>query len=1524
MDAVIKTTTSDKVNPQNATKKRIRHGGINVTPTRKNPLMRVMKHIVSKKQKPDVVAVAAAASAAASAASAAPDALALALQEVINARAKLARSNELMLENGLSGNLYSQLVNVHNRLSSVIKKGDTQENIHERTKVKKIIELIRNKKAYTNKLELAIETAKQEARKAFGDNYKSSDLYKNKLDNLKLDNLSNIAKLDKTIAEATSFLAHITASEVKEDAKEKAKAAKETAEINAEIEEIKEIIVAEDKAAKKKAEKEGLKQYSAAETKRGDELTNQAKYEATSAAKKKALEEGLKQYSAAETKRGDELTNQAKDESFVAEKKKTDKIVAAAAVAILAAATEAKAAAEAKAAVAAAVKPVVAPQPVEPLKVAGKLGSRVPTGIPVDNNKIGDPLIPSGIIDDNTTIEASIANTNQALLKSIDLCIAVQKSTVEDKNVIDNKIIVAINDTINSENYNFSKNTLKKAIEAISSITKDYVTYSRVESSYGKDTVRYRYIKERKSAVEPAGAEAIKVLGEHENLQTLVTSIVAILPYYVIDKKNAFSIIAIFTILAAKDCVKFASSTSLTIPALNSFMAALNAFEASLELEAINEKLKKQTGGTGDDAFMTGGDKFKIAMSAAASAIKAAPGAAAGMGKAAAGVGKAAVGMGSRVKASGEAMGAAASAIKAAPAAAARGAARVASSGMGMMRGKKADAGVAADVAADAGEEKEALRLYQDQEEKTTDVVEEDDKAPPSITDRIALQIAQVKASNNLALKAEHYFYTCVALQEEAERSGSSELKMKANSARFFAQGYYLKAKTSAEEVTATTLNTGSVSAEALGILTKENIDNQKEKREAIDNVVKKIMNATTSVEEKITQLMEQLNLLLDNKRELYDAPNIQADVTNAKAIEEQAHIASINKIMNYLNEKNIDLKYYWAEIVTSKYDKEKLRGKVGIINEITETTKTENTENADVKGLWNVKLWIPDTKGEYISSPHGAVSKNMKVITKDNKTIDTFIQQNSVSIYSVRFLKDIKYDPYLSNNRQPDVTNANTRTLGRLTSANRRYRSRVNAITNVSGLTRDIIDNAADFGSRVNKKTLGIGEFKSKYKNEIAKILDYEISDEAEQNLLKTVIVYKNKKLSIRDILASNISSIFAKGETSLNVFRQQNLKKNFEKKKPDPDDEEEGAAGADDGEPEEEDDEEEEGDAKTVKDNPVKGNPVLNTVTGIKVGGGQEDQEEDQEEEEQTGGLGGYGFRNFDKDDAENFIDFILKSLLELQKINGTADSKLSNNQALLFEKYLRSLFGKVGPITLNTLLPQIDNTIEVSVLVIQHFINRLNQENEGKQKNKEGEGKGDDKGDDKGEEKKDDTPAKKISQLNFSLKHNAESVADAIIDITLNTQELKGSEADIENYLDRKYDAAMKKPRDEEMGRIANSQLRDVFKSIFGESMSTINIYRENIRKMDELIDTINEKNINKKFKEINGLLVFAKIDKGKGVITYKMPNKIMTNLEALPADDDNDAKLARALALIAQLKDATDIEAIKAKAREQQFI
>ena len=743
---------------------------------------------------------------------------------------------------------------------------------------------------------------------------------------------------------------------------------------------------------------------------------------------------------------------------------------------------------------------------------------------------------------------------------------------------------------------------------------------------------------------------------------------------------------------------------------------------------------------------------------------------------------------------------------------------------------------------------------------------------------KTAANIAKVKAANNLALKAEHYFYTCVALEEEAAKSGTEDIKQKAYTARFFAQKNYLTAKKMAETVTkAVLVSDNGVKPEDLGILTIENITQQTNNRKTIDQYVKKIMNGPTSIEDKTRVLIDKLNDLLESKRKLYDAPNIEATVVNAKATEEQGHIESINKIMNYFKTTNIDLKYHWAEIVTTKYEKEILRGKVGIINEIT-----ENTKNADVKGLWNVKLWIPDTEGEYISSPPGAISKYMKVITKDNNTIERFAKRDFVSIYSVRFLPDIIYDPNLPNNRQPDVVNANISKLGTTWFP----KSWHNVDVTPSSLTRSAIDNAAYYGSRLNKKTLGIGEFKSKYKNEIAKILDHEITDASKRNLLKQVIVYDNKKKSIRDILASNISSIFAKGETSLNVYRQQNLRKNFKKKKPDPEDEEEG-------DKEEVDDEEED-----VEEGEDGEEGEYGKKANLKGGALQE-------EEEQIGGLGSYGFRNFDRADARDFIDFILESLLELKRKLKTFDKdqedkledKLTDTQALLIEKYLISLFEQIGPSGLNKLLPQISNTKTVSKLVIRHFIKRLKRRQEGK------EGKEDK------EDKEDKTPAKQISELNFSLKHNAESFASAIIDITLNSEELQGTEDEIENYLNKKYDKAMKIPFEAEKSRIANSQIRQVFIDVFGDKLTTINEYRKRIKEMDDLIDTITKTNIKQKLKNIEGKLGIATIT--NDVITYRLPTNLKDALNSMPTTETPEEQLAKARALIKELTStATD--------------
>ena len=213
---------------------------------------------------------------------------------------------------------------------------------------------------------------------------------------------------------------------------------------------------------------------------------------------------------------------------------------------------------------------------------------------------------------------------------------------------------------------------------------------------------------------------------------------------------------------------------------------------------------------------------------------------------------------------------------------------------------------------------------------------------------------------------------------------------------------------------------------------------------------------------------------------------------------------------------------------------------------------------------------------------------------------------------------------------------------------------------------------------------------------------------------------------------------------------------------------------------------------------------------------------------------------------------------------------------------------------------MLPQISNTKTVSKLVIKHFIERLKGRQEGKE---DKEGKEDE------EDEEDKTPAKQISELNFSLKHNAGSFASAIIEITLNSEELQGTEDEIENYLNKKYDKAMKIPFEAEKSRIANSQIRQVFIDVFGDKLTTINEYRKRIKEMDDLIDTITKTNIKQKLKNIEGKLGIATIT--NDVITYRLPTNLKEALNSMPTTETPEEKLAKARALIKELTStATD--------------
>ena len=137
-------------------------------------------------------------------------------------------------------------------------------------------------------------------------------------------------------------------------------------------------------------------------------------------------------------------------------------------------------------------------------------------------------------------------------------------------------------------------------------------------------------------------------------------------------------------------------------------------------------------------------------------------------------------------------------------------------------------------------------------------------------------------------------------------------------------------------------------------------------------------------------------------------------------------------------------------------------------------------------------------------------------------------------------------------------------------------------------------------------------------------------------------------------------------------------------------------------------------------------------------------------------------YGARNFDQEDAIEFIKFILECLKELDTID-TIKPKIQI-QNLLRSKYLSVLFSKIGPSQLNLLLPQIELVQEAFEEVIAHFniwFTRINDDvTTGTA--------ADTATATVTAPAPTDTPAKNISKLNFLLISNAGSLMSTIIDI------------------------------------------------------------------------------------------------------------------------------------------------------------
>ena len=575
-----------------------------------------------------------------------------------------------------------------------------------------------------------------------------------------------------------------------------------------------------------------------------------------------------------------------------------------------------------------------------------------------------------------------------------------------------------------------------------------------------------------------------------------------------------------------------------------------------------------------------------------------------------------------------------------------------------------------------------------------------------------------------------------------------------------------------------------------------------------------------------------------------------------------EKHRRTINEIMSYLLEEKINMKYEWVAIkgIGGK-DKDLYKGKVGIISKLN----NNNTEDVDIKGKWAFEVWIPDKGGltTLVHPDDNGYKKKLKVKNSKQEIIDKFLTKN-ISIYEVEFL-DKQYDHTNDINFQPVIDGENLEPISSL--KKKRFAKGYNRITNAI--------NPTDFAKGTYTTAEGLTTalttrgLREDLKELIKNVIETKFTNSDE--LLKTKINFYNKKKSIKDILISKISYIFASGETRLNLFNRSNVKKNFKE------DEEAQKDGKEGGE-----------EVQTEGEEALKG--AEEALTGG---------------EDAIEGGGGYGTRNFDKDDAENFIKFILASLTALQYPNIPETTK-----NLLFSNYLKAIL-KITPSELNKLLLDIDNISELSNNVIEHFIGRLtnNQKLESDQST---------------------TPAAKISKLNFALKSNVQAFTKSIVYITLHSEQMVGSEEKVEKYLDNEYNKAMKLPTGEDQGRISNFELKSALNSILGAGTNTIKGYKEKIQKIDSYIDSINAKNISSKLADFNTVFNLGKLE--NGTIIYKLPAKIGENLKAQETQETKEAtleasskqKLDQAVALLKEMLASPKDTDSTQKEKLQQFL
>jgi len=584
-----------------------------------------------------------------------------------------------------------------------------------------------------------------------------------------------------------------------------------------------------------------------------------------------------------------------------------------------------------------------------------------------------------------------------------------------------------------------------------------------------------------------------------------------------------------------------------------------------------------------------------------------------------------------------------------------------------------------------------------------------------------------------------------------------------------------------------------------------------------------------------------------------YDDPKpdplckLAVEFYNSRNRELQEHKRTINEIMSYLLEQKINIRYQWVAITkkistSSDYtaqDISRTSRRVGIISKLN----YDNTREGTAIGPWGFEVWIPDRRGfEILVRPDAnGLKKKLKVINDKEEIIDKFKTEN-ISLSYIEFLTDKQYDPTNDVNYKPVIKGEDpeeTGSIGKIKGMRQGLNKGLNAVTSISPVTGTYIN-----AERLTKSASARG-LREDLKGLIKDVIENKFKDKPKDvELLNTIINFYNKKKSIKDILISKISYIFASGETRLNLFNRKNLAKNFKS------DEEEGKEGEDD----------EKG--KTRQE------------------GGANEEADDLE------GGGGYGFRNFDKKDAENIIRLILDSLSVLAYEGIPASSR-----DLLFSTYLKK-FLKITPSELNKILQDITRVSALSKNVITHYINRLNGNQEAK-------------------EEKEDSPAAQISKLNFALKNNVQAFIGSIVYITLHTEQMVGSKAKIQYYLDNEYNKAMKLPTVEEQTRIDNFHLKKSLDDIFGNENNSIKDYRNKLKTIDSYIDSMNENNIENVLGNFSTVFKLASLEGEK--IIYKIPGSIQAIIkekaedkkEAKAIEESSKIKLAQAEKLVKEL-------------------